>query len=315
MPMTLHLIEQLIVLGEAGNFARAAERLGISQPTLSRNVATLETKLGMRLFDRGRVGAVPTVYGRAVIERGSALLRDASALHEELNALAGLETGRLAIAAGPYVADDLVGPAIARLVGSRPALRVRVTVVGPEDIEREVLSGRYDLGLGSIESQAPHDELSITALRKRRLYLAARRGHPLAGMRPTQAQVLSFPFVTVMLRGQAAREAATGSGAGFEDSLRKGFVPAIEVNSLDTAKRIAQLSNALFPCSAPMLEEEASGAVLVTLDYDSPMLRTQPAIVRMRNRTLSPAALKFVELVRAIESELVAAEGPVLDTP
>ena len=70
MPLTLHLIEQAIVLGEASNFARAAERLGISQPTLSRNIAALERKLGVRLFDRGRVGLRPPSSARRVIERG-----------------------------------------------------------------------------------------------------------------------------------------------------------------------------------------------------------------------------------------------------
>jgi DNA-binding transcriptional LysR family regulator len=91
--------------------------------------------------------------------------------------------------------------------------------------------------------------------------------------------------------------------------LRKGFVPAIEVNSLDTAKRIARQSDALFPGSASMLATELSSDNLFMLDYDSPTLRSQPALVRLRNRTLSPAALRFVELVRAVESELVAAEG------
>ena len=308
MPLTLHLIEQAIVLGDAGNFARAAERLGITQPTLSRNVATLETRLGVRLFDRGRTGAVPTVFGRAVIERGTALVRDAHALRAELQALAGLETGRLDIAAGPYVAEDLVAPAIARLVHERPGLRVRVTVVGPHEIEGEVLSGRHDLGIGSIESQAPHEELAVEAMRVRRLFLACRAGHPLAGSRPTRDQILTFPFVTVLLRGSAATAAATGSGAGFEDARRKGFAPAIEVNSLDTAKRVARDSNALFPGSTTMLATELSGGFLVKLDYDSPELRTQPAIVRLRHRTLSPAARKFLELVRAVEAELVATE-------
>jgi len=106
--------------------------------------------------------------------------------------------------------------------------------------------------------------------------------------------------------------AASGSGsAGFEDLRRKGFAPAIEVNSLDTAKRIARESNAIFPCSAPTLATELSCGLLVRLDYDSPELRTQPAVVRLRHRTHSPAARKFLELVHAVERELLAAEEPV----
>jgi DNA-binding transcriptional LysR family regulator len=154
---------------------------------------------------------VPTVFGRVVIERGALLVRDANALRAELQALAGLDTGRLDIAGGPYVAEDLVGPAVARLVSEHPGLRVRVTVVGPDQVESEVLSGRHDLGLGGIESQTPHDELTIVPLRKRRLFMACRAGHPLLGCRPTREQVTSFPFVTVLMRGETARAATTGA--------------------------------------------------------------------------------------------------------
>jgi DNA-binding transcriptional LysR family regulator len=309
MTLSLRLIEQAVVLGETGNFARASERLGITQPTLTRNIAALEADLGLRLFDRGRGGAVSTVFGQAVIERGAALLRDADALRAELKALAGMDTGQLNIAAGPYVAEDLVGPAVARLVNLRPGLHVRVTVVGPELIQQEVLSGRHELGLGGIESQEPHDELSIVPLRERRLVLACRAGHPLAGTRPSLSQVLSYPLVSVFMHGRTARVAAMGEGrAGSADPSRKGFAPAIEVNSIDTAKQVARLSNALFPGSAAMLATEFARGELVCLDYDSPELRTRSALVRMRDRTPSPVALKFMELVRAVESALVASE-------
>ena len=309
MSISLLLVEQTVVLGETGNFARAAERLGITQPTLTRNIATLEARLGLRLFDRGRGGAVPTVFGQAVIERGRALVRDSNALLAELHALAGLETGQLNIAAGPYAADDLVGPAVAQLVSLRPGLRVRVTVVSPDEIQREVLSGRAEIGLGGFDSQSAHEELSIVPLNERRLYLACRPGHPLAGSKPTLKQVLGYPLVTVFMHGRTARVAAMGDGdAGTEDLSRKGFAPAIEVNSLDTAKQVTRRSNALFPGSASMLATEFSHGELVRLDFDGPELRTRSALVRMRNRTPSPAALKFMELVRKVEAELLASE-------
>ena len=309
MTISLLLVEQTVVLGETGNFARAAERLGITQPTLTRNIATLETRLGVRLFDRGRGGAVPTVFGQAVIERGRMLVRDSDALLAELHALAGLEAGQLNIAAGPYAAEDLVGPAVAQLVNERPGLRVRVTVVGPGEIGREVLSGRYEIGLGGDDAQAAHEDLSIVPMREWQIFLACRPGHPLAGSRPTLKQVLSYPLVTVFMHGHRARVASMGDGsAGAKDMSRKGFAPTIEVNSLATAKQVARSSDALFPGSASMLRAEFSRGELVRLDFDGPELRVRPVLVRMRGRTPSPAALKFMELVRAVETELIGSE-------
>ena len=134
-----------------------------------------------------------------------------SELRAELSALAGLETGRRSGVAGPYVAEDLGGPAGARLISARPRLRVQVTVLGPQDIACAVLSGLHELGLGAVEAQVPHEDLSIDALRQRRLFLACRPGHPLAGGNPTRAQLLDFPFVTVLMRGQVALARSSGS--------------------------------------------------------------------------------------------------------
>ncbi len=309
MAMTLRLIEHALALGETGNFARAAERLGISQPTLSRNVATLEKKFGVRLFDRGTHGAEPTVFGRVVLERGAALVRDVQALHGEIRALAGLEAGRLDIVSGPYVTEDLVSPAVARLIGERPGLRVRVTVVRPEEVGPEVLSRRHEIGLVGGKAQAPHDELSIVPLRRRRLFLACRPGHPLASAAPTLSEVLAYPLVTTQVFGEHAQLASAADATdGNAEGRRASFAPSIEVNSLDAAKRIARESDALLPATASILAAELASGLLVRLAFDLPVLGVQPALVRLRDRTPSPAALRFLALLRAVEDELLAAE-------
>jgi DNA-binding transcriptional LysR family regulator len=121
--------------------------------------------------------------------------------------------------------------------------------------------------------------------------------------------VLSYPLVTVFMHGHRARVASMGDGsAGAKDMSRKGFAPTIEVNSLATAKQVARSSDALFPGSASMLRAEFSRGELVRLDFDGPELRVRPVLVRMRGRTPSPAALKFMELVRAVETELIGSE-------
>lgn len=308
MPVTLPLIEQAVVLGETGNFARAAERLGISQPTLSRNVATLERQLGVRLFDRGRIGAEPTAFGRVVIARGARLMEDVQSLQSEIHALSGLEAGRLTIVAGPYVTEDLVGPAVARLVCEHPGLRVRVSVVQPHEVGPAVLSRQHEIGLVGGQAQAPHDELSIVALRQRRLFLACRPGHPLVGGSPSTKQVLSYPLVSAMIYGEQARVAAEGSATGIAKAQRTGFSPSIEVNSLDAAKRIARDSDAILPATLSMLAPELAGRQLVRLAFDLPVLRARPMVVRLKRRTPSPAALRFLALLRAVEEELLAAE-------
>ena len=304
MHLTLKLIEQASVLGETGNFAKAAEQLGISQPTLSRNIAALEEDIGLRLFDRGRNGAVLTVFGRVLAERGARVLGEAEALRAELLAVAGLDTGRLEIAAGPYATEDPVAQAVARLVQERPGLRVRVHLVDPNEVLGAVLAGNHELGFGGREHLQPNDQLTLELLKPRRLMLACRPTHPLLRLRPSMAQVLGFPLVGSLLKGSTAAVAATGDAAGAMDAARRGFSPAIEVNSFDAARRIARSSDALFPATPTMLAADLAVGQLATLDFDAPVLRFRPAVVRWRDRTLSPAAHRFLQLVRAMEAEL-----------
>jgi DNA-binding transcriptional LysR family regulator len=309
MHLTLKLIEQATVLGELGNFAKAAERLGISQPTLSRNIAALEEDLGLRLFDRGRGGAALTVFGRVLTVRGARVLGEASALRAELLAVAGLDTGLLQVVAGPYATEDPVAQAVSRLMTERPGLRIRVSVVDPDGVQGAVLAGDHELGFGGRECLPQHDQLTLEMLRPRRLLLACRPAHPLLRLRPSLAQVLSFPLVTTLLKGSAAATAAAGDAAGVLDSARRAFSPAIEVNSFDAARRIARSSDALFPATPTMLAADLAVEQLATLEFDAPSLRFHPAIVRLRDRTLSPAAHRLLQIVRTIEAEL-ASEVP-----
>jgi DNA-binding transcriptional LysR family regulator len=315
MHLTLKLIEQATLLGEVGNFAKAAEQLGISQPTLSRNIAALEEDLGLRLFDRGRGGAALTVFGRVLAERGARVLGEAQALRAELLAVAGMDSGRLDVVAGPYATEDPIAEAVARLVQERPGLRVRIHVVDPNEVLPAVLSGDHELGFGGRSCLLPHEHLALELFTPRRLLLACRPGHPLLSLRPSMAQVLAFPLVGTLLKGRNAIVAATGDAAGAPDNTRRGFSPAIEVNSFDAARRIARSSDALFPATTTMLAADLAVGHLATLDFDAQELRYHPALARLSDRTLSPAADRLLQIVRKLDAELGASSLPLAATP
>ncbi|MFN7641664.1 MAG: LysR family transcriptional regulator [Burkholderiales bacterium] len=304
MKLTLRLIEQVAALADCGNFAKAAERLGISQPTLSRNIASLEDDLGLVLFDRGHSGAHPTVFGELLASRGQRVLREAGALHDELMAVAGMNTGQLKLIAGPYSVEDPIAEAVARLSNERPGLRIRITQVGPDEVSTGVLSREHELGIGGIESQFVHEQLIIEPLKPRRYHLMCRSGHPLLAGRPTLEQVLAFPLVTVLLHGRAAELVARGLRAAYVDADRAGYSPAIEVNSVDAARRIMRRTDALFPATLAMLAPDIEAGHVAAVDFDAPELRGLPAVVRLRERTLTPAALRFLAIVADIEAGL-----------
>ena len=105
--------------------------------------------------------------------------------------------------------------------------------------------------------------------------------HPLPVSRPTIEQVLSYQFVTVLLQDRAAKIAATDPRVRALDPDRQGFLPAIEVNSFDAARRIACRIDTLFPATASMLAINLVAGRTAAPDFDTPVLRSTPAIVQL----------------------------------
>ena len=305
MIIELRLIQHAQALGQHGNYARAAEALHLTQPSLSRSIAGLERQLGVRLFDRSHKGVTPTVFGRLLLERSERLLRHESDLRRELGLLAGLVEGTLAVAAGPYVAETSVAIALCRVARAHPGIRITFSSADPAQVVNDVLEGRVDLGVADIAGLDKDARLQVHALPARRVFLACRPGHPLTTeSSPTFARALEYPLVTTLLRGSRAAAAATrGAVMTAEGPAAKDYAPQFRVNSMTLARLIARESDALFPGTRELLAEDLAAGRLVTLDTDSPVLRTNPGVFYLRDRTLAPAARVFIELLSAVEEE------------
>jgi DNA-binding transcriptional LysR family regulator len=300
----LRLIRLAIALGRHGNFARAAEEMNISQPTLSRGIAALERALGVPLFDRTRKGAIPTMFGRVLLDRGESMLRDDADLRREIQLLAGLEAGSVAIGAGAFAGEISVAKAIARVVRAHPRLRIRFTVADPDQVVQDALAGRIDVGVASTVDLESDVRLVVEPLPPLRVYLACRPGHPLTReSRPSLARALEFPLATTQLRGAQAALASTAGATPVRQGRAAAFHPQILVNSLSHARLIARESDALFPATAALLAEDVAAGRLVRLDCRVPEMRTTYGILYLRGRTLAPAAEMFIETLRAVEAE------------
>ena len=306
----LRLLRHALALARYRNFARAAEALHLTQPSLSRSIAVLERDLGVRLFDRSKSGVRPTAYGELLLQRGAELVGGEDELRREIQLLAGLETGTLCIGAGPYPSEISVADAIGRLLNRHPNLRIEVLCSDPDEITRRVLSGQFDVGIGAHRAVADTPRLRFEPLPRHRIYIACRPGHPLAGRRDlVRNDVLRYPMATTILPGPQGVAAAMGSGAGRLDPASGVFMPAVHVNSLSLARRIAGGSDALFPATAAMLAPDLAAGHLVTLDFDAPEMRTDYGIITLTDRSLAPVTLAFLGHLREVESEIGATEA------
>ena len=306
----LRLLHCAQTLARHRNFARAAEALSMSQPTLSRSIAALERSVGVRLFDRDRRSVEPTAYGRLLLGRGAALLSEEAELRREIQLLAGLEVGTLAVGAAPFPAEISVAAAAGRLLSTNPGLQVEVVTADPTEIPESTRSGRFDLGIVDLRMLEGDKQLDIEPLPRHPIFIAVRPGHPLAGRSGLRAaEIFRYPVAATRFLGAVGAALSAAGAVGVSDGHTGTFAPPITVDSLALARQIAMGSDALAPWTPAMASADPASRALVQLDFHQPWMQTNYGFAYMRGRSLSPAAQAFMALVREVEAETAAAEA------
>jgi len=183
--LKLRHLNVLIEVAEQGSMAKAAERLATSQPFVSKAVADLERLFGRRLLERGPRGVAPTVFGRALLARGTAMLDDLRTSISELEFLADPAAGRLRIGSTEAMATSLLPMIIDRMARRYPRMTFEIVLAGPKTLEERDLRGRrIDVIFGVRLDPVLHaDDLDVTVIYRDRLLIFAGQKSPWARRR------------------------------------------------------------------------------------------------------------------------------------
>jgi DNA-binding transcriptional LysR family regulator len=131
-------------VAETGSFARAAERMGVSKPALSRRVARLEDHLGARLLTRSARGAQPTDIGQSYYARAAAILADLEAAQEVVAEAVTQIAGSIRLTAPLSFGVGHLAGALADFAAAHPAVELDVEF---EDRTVDLVGGGYDLAV------------------------------------------------------------------------------------------------------------------------------------------------------------------------
>lgn len=148
-------LEAFLALFETASFARAAERLNISQSALSRRLQKLEAALGARLFDRTTRSVAPTLQGRAFVDYATALLQKAEAAASALGGdmSARRRTAVVTVAAVPTATQTLLPEALQRYRAAGRDARVRISDVTAAGVVDAIATGAADFGVGFLSAR------------------------------------------------------------------------------------------------------------------------------------------------------------------
>lgn len=313
--ITTRRLFHLLTLVEHGHFGNASKVLNISQPALSKSIQALEDELGVQLLDRGRGAVTLTAYGEVVLARSRMLLTAEDDLRREIALLAGHETGAMKVALGPYPSVISGYPAIARLFAKHPKLNISVHVSSWRDVAHKVRSREVDLGIAEISSLDDDDELITEPVGRHRGHMFCRAGHPLLASGPVSlAQTLAFPWVGTRLPARVAAHFPEPIGvAGTIDPANGDFVPAIEI---DVPMQITELlanSDALALATLKMLDPDIIARRVAILPLNTLPIQANYGFIYLKGRSLAPAALAYMDAIRAVEAEIIEREAALLE--
>ena len=313
MSIELRFIRHALALARHGNYARAAKSIGLTQPALSRSIATLEAQLGMPLFDRSNRGVEPTAFGRLLIERGERLLDGAAELRRELTLLKGIDIGELTIAAGPHVGELVLGEAVGSLLAGHPHLRLRLSLADFRVVGQRVLRGEADIGLADAGAWGGEPEIDVEPIATHRLVIGGRSGHPLDGVRDVApGQILTFPLACTPIPGPLARHLDASLAGLTRDTLTGDAHPSVELDTVALAEDIVLRSNAVFAGPLPLFANGLREGRLTLFDLRLPWLESSYGLITRAGRTRSPSAEAFAAEARRVGREKMAMEAQLI---
>ena len=155
-PLDIRHLRYFLAVAEAESFSRAADRLGISQPSVSQQMRDLEAGLRVPLFQRRGKRILLTPKGLIFQEHARTILRQLESFLEELNREPGQLRGALHLGVVPVLNVPLVPHLLGLFTADHPAISVVVEEISSTDIETALEEGRMDVGLGFMTRYSPN---------------------------------------------------------------------------------------------------------------------------------------------------------------
>ena len=294
MNINLNQLRVFVAVARLGNFTRAAERLHLSQPSMSLHIRQLEQDLGVRLFDRSTRSVALTRAGDDFLPTAERLLDDVQSAVASVADLAARRRGRVAVAVLPSVAAELLSRAIAGLHARHPDITVSLRDDVAEQIPARVRSGEVDFGLGAIDSIDA--DIAGSPLVSDELIAVFPPSHPLAHvgepMKTTWRVLAKYRFVA-MSRDSSVRRLTEQAFA------HNGLVlePAFEAKYMSTAIGVIAhgLGVGTLPSSAVSMAQHAG---LAHAEIRGPVMKRQIGVMTRHGRSLSPAAEALVAALK-----------------
>ncbi len=304
--MDLGQLEAFIQVAAARSFSRAAEALGLTQPSVTARIQSLERDLQETLFDRNGHGVRLTDVGASFLPHAQRVLEALQDGRDAVQSLRALEAGTLRLGAAPTVSTYVLPELLKEFRSRYPRLEVSVRTEYSDQIARMVLADEVQVGL---ERTIAHSDVVIVPLYRDEVVLVTVPSHPFAARGAVPVGEIAGEPLLMFNRGSSY--AALVHGALREAGVRAE--PAMELDNMEATKQMVLegLGIALLPQVAVEREVRRGELSLVRVEGMAPPRREISMIYR-KGRPLSRAAQAFVHLLEeryGVQAPLPPANG------
>jgi DNA-binding transcriptional LysR family regulator len=302
--LKLRDLHVLMTVVETGSMGRAAERLAVSPPSVSKAISDIEHAIGVRLLDRTAKGVQATAYGSALLRHGIGAFEELRLGIKAIESLSDPSVGEVRIGCPDVFTSGVISAIIDRF--SRQYPHVVVNVMSANNVVQEFRPLRdraVDFIIAGFPKSLAEDDLDLEFLYEDRPYVVSGQGNPLVRRRKLKlADLVDEPW---LLPHEGV----------FVDLLMEAFrksgapTPRFGVRSYSVHQRMVLLATNRFISAevGSVLHFNADRFPIQVLPVKLAVSSWPVWIVRLKNRTLSPAAQTFLKYVREVTKPMARA--------
>jgi DNA-binding transcriptional LysR family regulator len=293
--LKLRDLDILMAVIETGSMGKAARRLNISQPAISKAIVELEGALGVRLFDRGQRGVVPTPYGLALRSRSVSIFNDLRQGVQDIDFIADPTKGEIRIGMTEPIMSAIVSPVIDGLSRNYPRMFFHIVAGDNATLYTDVAERNIEFAICRMIGELP-DELAAEILFHDSVAVMTATANPLARRRNLKLADLAnepwvlFPYDSVF--GGVIAEIFRANGHE---------PPRLTVSTLSIHAQNELLATGRFITVRPsfMLKLPGRNVPLKALPVALPNTPMPIGLITVKNRMLTPVAQLFIDRIRA----------------
>jgi DNA-binding transcriptional LysR family regulator len=291
----------LLTIVQCKSMAKAADHLAISKPVVSKVISDLEHILGVRLLERDRHGAEPTIYGAALLKRGITVFDELRQGVKDIKFLSDPTAGEVRIGCNPVLAASFVAAVVDRLSHLYPRIVFHVVVTPTNALHRTLSERNVDLLIAHRFGMIADENLCFEFLFDDSYVVATGAQSRLVRRRKIElADLMSEPWVLPppeSVIGSVAMEAFRASGLDHPRTTVITVPPDVRIALLATGRflTIFPASVLLFPVRRPDIR---------VLPVRLPNASVPSGIVTIKNRPLNPVTQLVIDCAREVAKPL-----------